>query len=481
MSSLPGIVFPAIPDSANATMLDLLYRLELAKRARASQLREPRALFGIGMTAMQNLFERSERLAPEELQRQQLRQLDLLLRHAVLEVPYYRDLLPRAGYDPDRPLTPELWRRVPILTRSALQARRDELRARAYPPEHGAAHEYRSSGSTGVPISALKTDLLGFLWEAITLRDHLWHGRDFGGSLAAFRTRKVEGSTSDGIVSSIWNVGVSAAFRTGPGLLLDGARTTEERIDWLLRKQPTYLLTPPTMLRELLRAMERRPLQFVRLKGITTFAEQVPARLREEALARLGVPLKDLYTCREIGYIALECPDHPHYHVQSETVMVEIVDDAGRVCGPGEVGSVVVTPLHNFAMPLIRYALGDYAEVGPPCACGRGLPVLRRILGRTRNMLRLPDGGGKWIIMEPLEKRLRDLPVKQYQLVQRDLGHIEARIVPARALAPAEEDAIRATILGPCGAEGCRVTISYVEEILRTDGGKFEDFISEVA
>jgi phenylacetate-CoA ligase len=52
----------------------------------------------------------------------------------------------------------------------------------------------------------------------------------------------------------------------------------------------------------------------------------------------------------------------------------------------------VVTPLHNFAMPLIRYAIGDYAEAGPPCACGRGLPVLARILGRARNLLTLPHG-----------------------------------------------------------------------------------------
>lgn len=481
MSSPSGIVFPALPNAASAETLDLLYRLDLAKQGRAAQLRESRPPLGIRMLAMQHVFERSERLAPDELLRRQLCQLDLLLRHAVREVPYYRDLLPRAGYDPDRPLTPELWRRLPILTRSALQARRDELRAAAYPPEHGAAHEYRSSGSTGVPISALKTDLCGFLWEAITLRDHLWHRRDFAGSFASFRTRQIEGSTADGVASSIWNWGVNAAFRTGPGLLFDGPRTTEERIDWLLRMQPAYLLTPPTMLRELLRAMDRRPIRLDRLKGISTFAEQITPGLREECSARLGVPLKDLYTCREIGYLALECPDHAHYHVQAETVLVEILDEQDRPCAAGEVGRVVVTPLHNFAMPLIRYALGDYAEAGPPCPCGRTLPVLSRIVGRARNMLRLAGGNGKWIVMEPLEKRMRDLPVQQYQLVQRAFGEIEVRVVPGRPLTAADEDAIRATLWGPCGAEGCRLSFIYVETIPRSDGGKYEDFMSEVA
>jgi phenylacetate-CoA ligase len=479
MPPIPGIAFPTIPSAADAPPLDLLYRVDLAKEGRAAQLLEPRPPLGMRMLAMQHVFARSERLAPDELLRQQLRQLDLLLRHAVREVPYYRDLLPRTGYDPGRPLTPDLWCRLPVLTRPTLQSRRDELRAAAYPAEHGARHEYRSSGSTGVPISAFKTDLCGLLWEAITLRDHLWHRRDFAGSFAAFRTRKIEGG--DGVTSSIWNWGVNAAFRTGPGLMLDGPRTTEERIAWLLRIQPTYLLTPPTMLRELLCAMERQPIRLERLKGVSTFAEQVPPGLREECLARLGVPLKDLYTCREVGYLALECPDHAHYHVQAETVLVEILDEQDRPCAAGEVGRVVATPLHNFAMPLIRYAVGDYAEAGAPCPCGRGLPVLRRILGRARNRLKLPGGNGKWIAMEPLEKRIRDLPVKQYQLVQRAFDEIEVRIVPLRPLAAADEEAIRSTLRGSCGAEGCGIRFAYVEAIHRSEGGKYEDFMSEVA
>ena len=462
-------------------MLDLLYQLEQSQRLAPGQLLRPRPrpLFGMSMMAMQFQFERSEKLAPDELQRQQLRQLDLLVRHAVREVPYYRDLLPRAGYDPDRPFTPDLWRQLPILTRSTVQTRRDDLRAAAYPPDHGQPKEYRSSGSIGMPISVFKTDMCDFLWEAITLRDHLWHRREFAGTLAALRTRQIKGGAGgDGIVSTIWNHGVSAAFRTGPGLLLEGVRTTSERIDWLLRVQPTYLQTSPTMVRELLRAMDRRPIRFDYLKGVITYSEQVPPGLREETLARLGVPLTDMYSSREIGYIALECPDHAHYHVQAETVLVEIVDEHDKPCAAGEVGRVVVTPLHNFAMPLIRYAIGDYAEFGPPCPCGRGLPVIRRILGRARNMLRLPGGDGKWLSLAPLEKRIRDLPVSQYQLIQCAFDEIEVCVVPERPLTSAEEEVIRATLLGPCGAEGCRVTIRYADAIPRSTGGKYEDFVS---
>src|SRR3546814_11153852 len=83
---------------------------------------------------------------------------------------------------------------------------------------------------------------------------------------------------------------------------------------------------------------------------------------------------------------------HEVYHAQSENVLLEVVDDDGRPCGPGETGRVLITSLHNFATPLIRYELGDYAEVGSPCACGRGLPVIKQVLGRKRNRLILSDG-----------------------------------------------------------------------------------------
>ena len=78
-----------------------------------------------------------------------------------------------------------------------------------------------------------------------------------------------------------------------------------------------------------------------------------------------------MYSSQEVGYIALQCPENESYHIQAENVLVEILDDDGLPCEPGEVGRVVVTALHNLATPLLRYDIGDYAEVGSPCSCGR--------------------------------------------------------------------------------------------------------------
>src|SRR3546814_2899792 len=113
--------------------------------------------------------------------------------------------------------------------------------------------------------------------------------------------------------------------------------------------------------------------------------------VRQAVRQAWDLPVKDSYSSEEAGYLAIQCPEHEVYHAQSENVLLEVVDDDGRPCRPGEIGRVLITSLHNFATPLIRYELGDYAEVGAPCACGRGLPVIRRIVGRQRNRLAPPE------------------------------------------------------------------------------------------
>jgi phenylacetate-coenzyme A ligase PaaK-like adenylate-forming protein len=129
-------------------------------------------------------------------------------------------------------------------------------------------------------------------------------------------------------------------------------------------------------------------------------------------------------------------------------------------------------------MPLIRYAIGDYAEVGPPCACGRGLPVLARILGRVRNLLTLPTG--ERVGVAYLHDIFKDAPVAQFQIVQRSREHLEMRIVPTRELTPDDERRISAAAVDRFG-HPFRVTFEYLAELPYGPGGKFEDFRSEIA
>jgi phenylacetate-CoA ligase len=192
-----------------------------------------------------------------------------------------------------------------------------------------------------------------------------------------------------------------------------------------------------------------------------------------------GVPLTDVYSAQEVGYIALQCPDYPHYHIQAESLLVEILDEQNRPCGPGEVGRVVVTTLQNFGAPLIRYAIGDYAEVGEPCPCRRGLPVIRRIQGRVRNMVRLPDGRRHWPSF-PTRGFAHIGAIRQLQLAQVAPAVIEARLVVGRPFDEAEAEVftgfVRERLDYPF-----EVRLRYLDAIPRSKSGKFEDFVSEIS
>ncbi len=140
---------------------------------------------------------------------------------------------------------------------------------------------------------------------------------------------------------------------------------------------------------------------------------------------------------------------------------------------------MIVTSLHNFATPLVRYELGDYAEVGSECGCGRGLPVLTRIMGRVRNVLVLADGRRYWPNFG--SRGLNEIaPVLQHQFVQKAYDVIEARLVTAQPLTPQQEEALRRHIQSrlPVSFD---IRFTYVDGIPRSAGGKFEDFMSEVA
>jgi phenylacetate-CoA ligase len=173
---------------------------------------------------------------------------------------------------------------------------------------------------------------------------------------------------------------------TGPCLRLDVDGDTNAQLEWLERHDPAYLLTYPSLAAELATLSLERGVKLPGLREVRSLGESLEIGVRHLCKQAWNVPLTDIYSSEEVGYVALQCPDHEHYHVQAENVLVEVLNEKGKPCAPGETGRVVVTDLHNFAMPVIRYDIGDYAEVGEPCPCGRGLPVLRRLVGRASRM-----------------------------------------------------------------------------------------------
>ena len=444
-----SIIWPAAPHPAAGAILGLLYQLE-----------------------------RSQWWRPEELREHQFRQLGLLAEHARRTVPYYRQKLKAAIGG----MTPEKWRKLPILARSEVQRAGQRLTTNRLLKSHGGTEEIFTSGSTGKPIRVLRTQLSMNYRAAFTIRDHLWHGRDFKGKLAAIReSGKGKALYPKGDAAGQWGWASGVLFNPAPAVGLNITSPVEQQLEWLQRENPDYVLSHPTMLHALAAKSLEAGVTLPALRQLITISEILRPATREICREAWGVSIADMYTTREVGYIALQCPAHEHYHVQSEATYVEILDEAGEPCAPGQTGRVIVTPLHNFATPLIRYEVGDYAEAGAPCSCGRGLPVLNRIVGREQNMLVMPGGEKRWPLLSSgsIAELLAIAPLRQYQFVQKTTEAIELRLAVARKLEAAEEDALRHWVRNKF-AHPFQVDLTYHDEIPRTASGKYQDFISEV-
>ena len=441
VSACEEVVWPALPAPRLAQMIALLYQ-----------------------------FEQSQWWSPETLEHHQLRQLEVLCAYASRNVPYYRERLKCVAGLRQGDLTRERWREIPILRRADIQESGSDLVSRRLPKAHLPVGEISTSGSTGRSITAKTTSMTRLFFHALNMRYHLWHERDFAGKTCAImvwgssRARKPNG----------WAHG----YRSGPMVHFDISRPVAEQISWLMRESPAYLLTYPNNLKALLRYGEETGSRVPTLHEVVTMAEVLDPETRTECERVWGVSVVDSYSSQEAGMIALQCPKRPVYHVQSESVMVEILREDATSCRPGEVGRVVVTDLKNLAMPLIRYEIGDYAEPGEACPCGRGLPVLARVLGRSRNMLRLPSGEAVWPRLG-IVRLAKVAPVRQAQMVQTSLEEIRVNLVVARPLTAAEEDGVCDLIGGTIGSEFV-LRLAYVDEIPRAASGKFEDFRSEL-
>jgi phenylacetate-CoA ligase len=450
-SIIENITWPAIPDPQVSQLVAVLYQLE-----------------------------QTQWWSPEKLLTHQLTQLRLLLIHAYHTIPFYKQRLDEAEIDLLHPFTLEKWRKIPILKRTDIQSEGNKLLSSQLPASHGQAKSGQTSGSTGQPITVYGTNLTRFFWNAFALRDHLWFERDFKGKLAVIRFGDAGGyigDPPDGKFNNNWGLPAALLYQTGPLLTLNISSPVSVQAAWLQRHNPDYLLTYPSNLVALAEYCHKEGIELPNLREVRTISEMVTPEMRTVCQEVFAVPLVDIYTSKEMGYMAIQCPQGEGYHIQSENLFLEILDDDDNPCEVGQPGRVIVTGLHNFAMPLLRYEIRDYAISGPPCACGRGLPVISRVLGRSRNMVTLPNGDKKW--PTGFLRCAEIAPIQQFQFVQKNTEQIEARLVTERPLTEEEHALLRETLnqtFGYC----FELVIHYLDSIPRSASGKFEEFVSEI-
>jgi len=333
--------------------------------------------------ALQFQFQQSERWPAERILAAQLRQASNLIGHAKVQVRFHRPRLAETPVGAD--LTPEAFRTIPLMSRSDIQDAGSDLFPRTMPYGHGKPYPVRSSGSTGRPIEVRGNDMTALFMRAMTMRSHLWHERDFRAKSVDIRTAYAPGKAPR---RSRW----APVPETGPVVRIDLALPIADIYDALLAENPHYVQTHPYTLFALVERSRELGSKPERLRQARVFGEALDPDVRAIIESEWGIAVLENYSAMEIGTIALQCPESTALHVQAENVLVEVLDEDGQPCQPGETGRVVITAFNNYASPLIRYQIGDYATVGAPCACGRGLPVLERVMGRQRNLIILPNG-----------------------------------------------------------------------------------------
>ena len=341
------------------------------------------------------------------------------------------------------------------------------------PKHHGKPDKGSTSGSSGTPVifytSALSRRLISAEWHY----DDIRQGRDpalpgaelSGGRIPehAGEHRLIKGSPILGTRN--WMMRRLQQF------------TMEEHACWLSRMKPVYLSVSPNLLAGMLDIYEAGVAAAPPISQVLTYAETVDADIRTRARALLGASIRDRYSCFEIGPIAFQCPQSDdHYHLASSNVMVEILDDRERPCAPGVVGRVVVTGLHTFASPAIRYELNDLAAWLPGCACGRHAPVLTRLLGRKRFLIRLPSGD-RTLPRIAARHWIGIAPVREYRLVQVSEAMLHAEIVLDRPLSADERQSFVAMLQREISPE-LSYEIHQVERIAWGATYKRQDVIS---
>jgi phenylacetate-CoA ligase len=333
-----------------------------------------------------------------------------------------------------------------------------------------------SGGSTGDPVLLSLTELENLARVTATYRMLDWFGLDQSLPMVMLRKRQVFARDEGDPRPDLWGFPWRDSSILGDRVFIDVATPPSDQLAVLTRLAPALVNTFPSNILALCIEAERTG-RHPPVPAIVSVAEQLTPDIRQAARSVLQTRLIDVLSSSEGGVIAVECPEGGQLHIQSELVIVEILHPSGRPCDPGEVGEITVTPLYNYAMPILRYRSGDFAEQGTLCRCGRTLPTIARFVGRREHLFRAADGS----LALPELDRLRISRIVgnlEWQLVQTTASEVEFRT--GRTLTSDEQEGVR-TALASLPARGWSLKFVRKSSQFATGTGKRHFAASELS
>ncbi len=422
------------------------------------------------------LLQESQYWPEQQMRSFQEQQLAQLLKFSRDNVSFYKK---RLAYvlTPGGAINWDRWLEIPILTREDLLEHRDQMLATNLPPGHGYVDDHLGSGTTGKPVISRHNSLVPLVSEAALYRALKWHNIKFDKIFCHYDGEDPKtASWPEGLDKGNWAPSWLADGARGKVLQINRAATPEQVAEFLLRKEVNYFSARPNLLHSVALAAKHLDLK-IRISGIFTVGADVSELLREDCREIFGAEIIALYASKEVYNIAHQCPSGVHYHTNPEFNLLEILDDDGQPCVPGQRGRVVVTNFFNTSQPFIRYAQGDEVIMGENCTCGRTLPVIQKIVGRTTHLFRLP--GDRKIALSLPAKFMKMISARSWQIAQVKPMHFEVRYIPDASDKKPDFE-ILTNLLRSRLDQNIIVTYAVLKSLPLTPSGKFIEFVCEL-
>lgn len=430
-------------------------------------------LKGHSTVAVHCKMEESQWLSPSELQSLQLSNLQIFLKDIANSVPYYRDLFERIEFNPENISSVSDIQQLPLTGKPEIRVNTQQLRA----SDAKDLSRFNTGGSSGEPLvfyigkKRVSHDVAA-KWRATR-----WWNVDLGDPEIVVWGSPIELGAQDRLRQlrdKLLRTQLLPAFEMSSDKLDDFIATIKST-------KPRMLFGYPSALAYIAEYAEKngQTLSDLGIQVAFVTSEKLYDYQREKIEQIFGCPVANGYGGRDAGFIAHECPSGS-LHITSEDIIVEIVDKEGAVLPVGESGELVVTHLATRDFPFVRYRTGDVGVLSDEkCSCGRGLPILKEIHGRSTDFVLAQNG--TVIHGLALIYILRDLPgIASFKVVQESLDLVRVEIVRGEEYLLSNEQAVGDVFRGRLG-ESVVVSFEYLDEIKPEKSGKFRYVISKVA
>ena len=352
----------------------------------------------------------------------QSKQLQNLLQHAVQYSAFWRE---RIGTKSIKNIN---LTDLPILTRGDV-VRQVETEGSLLPKGTVAASKHATSGSSGTPVRFFISAMNAQYNITRSAAQYFMEGRD----LTLNRTRFKSASHRNAAGFSVektdsWLEPLNSIFKVGTNKEISHLRPNRNLLFKELAKDPIgYFVAPPRLVEALFYDCDVSFLSENGAKMFVPTSEEAEKELRDKFSA-VGIPVRANYSSEEVGYIGAECTDCPGaYHIAQSNVIVETDDSSAMAVGANRLGRVLVTHLHSYATPFVRYDVGDVATLSQSCRCGHDGPVLSNIYGRNKKLLKHADGSVSPFLIKS-EHLLKIVQCDDYRIRQIALDVIDVEL-----------------------------------------------------